>query len=103
MSREKIALSPSLVTSQPITPSESGQAYSPPATIFGPSPAQEINAAEAPSPNSAVATMLLLEKSSRRKQSAQSSTTRKRTSASGRERAIAAARAKPIAPPAHPK
>src|SRR5215468_7728461 len=50
MSREKIALKPLSVTSQPITSRLSGQVCSPEATMAGPSPPVESSAPDAPSP-----------------------------------------------------
>src|SRR6516162_2191924 len=83
MSREKTALNPSSVTSQPITSRLSGQVCSPEPTMAGPSPSVESSAPAAPSPNSAVATILLFDQSSRRKANAQSSTVRNSTVSPG--------------------
>src|SRR5258708_2684624 len=81
------ALSPSSSTSQPMTSSEPGQVYSPQAPKGRPAPRVERIAPAAPSPNKAVATTLLLDKSFLRNVSAQSSTTRKRILAPGIARA----------------
>ena len=103
MSREKIARKPSSATSQPMTSRVLGNVYSPDAAIFGPVPPLHTTAAAAPSPNSAVATMLLLVRSSRRNHSAHNSTTKSNTFDPGIACAIIAARARPTAPPTQPK
>src|SRR6185437_1384000 len=94
--------SPSSATSQPMMSSECGQVYSPPMPRAGPSPADDTIAAAAPSPKSAVATMLLFDTSLFRKESAQSSTTSSNIRDRGAARARSAARASPSTPPAQP-
>ncbi len=88
-----------------MTSSESGQVYSPQPAISGPAAVRPhvISAAAAPSPNRAVAMMLLLDVSRLRKVRPQSSTTRNRTRLPGAARAMAAARARPRTPPAQPR
>src|SRR5690348_10867138 len=102
MLRANRAFRPSSSTSHPMTSSESGQVYSPEGPKPGPVPVVDRMAPAAPSPKSAVATMLLLDKSFFRNVNPQSSATRKRTFDLGIDCAHCAARDRPITPPAHP-
>ena len=102
ISRENTALNPLSAISQPITSRVPGQVCSPLATTAGPEPSVDSKTPAAPSPNRAVATMLLLVQSSRRNDKAHNSTTRSSTISPGCASAWLAARARPMTPPAQP-